>query len=108
VNATYAVAVIVICAVCTLLERALPFLLFRNGRIPRIIDYLGKALPMAIMTTLVIYCIRHIRFTAPGAFVPELIAGAFTAILHIWRRNTLLSIVCGTVCYMVLVQLVFV
>ena len=40
--------------------------------------------------------------------LPEFLAVLLTALLHIWRRNVLLSIAAGTLCYMFLVQIVFV
>ena len=57
--------------------------------------------------SLLVYCLRGMQFTAAGAWVPQVIAVGVTAGLHWWRRNTLLSIAAGTVCYMLLVQLVF-
>ncbi len=104
---TRAILIIAICAACTFLERALPFLIFGNRKVPPIVQYLGKVLPMAIMATLVIYCIKDISFTALHSWVPYLISIAITAGVHLWRRNSLLSIAVGTAAYMVMVQLVF-
>ncbi|MBR4015016.1 MAG: branched-chain amino acid transporter permease [Anaerotignum sp.] len=101
------ILIIAICAGCTFLERAFPFLVFRGNELPDVIKYLGKALPMAIMATLVVYCLKDTTFTAPSAFAPQLMAAAITALLHIWRRNTMLSIFGGTIVYMLLVQAVF-
>ncbi len=100
-------AVIAVCAVCTFLERALPFLIFRGRRAPEAVTTLGKLLPMAIMTTLVFYCLRGVSFETATAWAPQLISAAVTAALHLWRRSTMLSIAGGTVCCMVLTQLVF-
>ena len=92
----------------TLLLRFLPFLIFGGKReTPPYIVYLGKVLPYAIMGMLVIYCLRGISFTAAANFLPELIACAVVVLAHVWKRNTLLSIISGTVCYMLLVQFVF-
>ena len=92
----------------TLLLRFLPFLIFNGKReTPPYIIYLGKVLPYAIMGMLVIYCLRGISFTAAANFLPELIACAVVVLAHVWKRNTLLSIISGTVCYMLLVQFVF-
>ena len=100
-----AVAVI---ALVTALTRFLPFLIFRGkGKVPKWIDKLGKTLPYAIMGMLVVYCLKGIDFSSLSAFLPQLIACAVVGVLYVWRRNTLLSIVAGTVCYMLLVQLVF-
>ena len=88
-------------ALVTLLLRFLPFLVFNGKReAPRYILFLGDKLPYAIMGMLIIYCLRNVTFTAVGVLI--------VAALHIWRRNTLLSILGGTVVYMVLVQAVFV
>ena len=100
-------AVIAVCVGCTFLERALPFILFGGREVPKIIRYLGRILPMAVMATLVVYCLRGMTFDAVGNFLPQLLAVAVVAALHLWRHNTFLSIVVGTAVYMVLVQLVF-
>ena len=98
---------ILIIALVTALLRFLPFLIFRKRKTPKIIEKLAKSLPYAVMGMLVVYCLREIRFAEIGCFAPPLIASAVVCILHVWRRNTLLSIISGTVCYMLLVQLVF-
>lgn len=69
---------------------------------------LGKLLPCAVMSMLVVYCLRNMNFVGASHALPEIIAAAVVVLLHVWRRNTLLSIVAGTVVYMLLVQLVFV
>ena len=107
INVTRTVIIIAICAGCTLLERALPFLLFGNRPVPPVIRYLGRVLPMAIMTTLIIYCVKDIRFSSLSGWVPYCVGIAVTASLHLWKRNSLLSIAGGTAVYMVLVQSVF-
>ena len=104
-NVSWVVAVIAACALCTLLERALPFLIFRGRQVPEPVRYLGRVLPMAIMTTLVFYCLRDLVFDRSA--LPRLIACAVTAALHLWRRSTLLSIAGGTLCCMLLTQFVF-
>lgn len=86
----------------------LPFLIFGGGKkTPPFIAYLGRVLPCAIIGMLVVFCLRNIDLHSAAGFLPELIACALTAALHLWRRNTLLSIGAGTVCYMLLVQWVF-
>ena len=103
----YAILAIVIMAAVTFLLRMLPFVIFGKKQTPAFIGYLGKYLPYAIMGMLVIYCLKGV---APLVFphgLPELIAILTVVLLHIWRRNTLLSILGGTVVYMLLVQLVF-
>lgn len=99
--------IIAICAICTFAERLLPFVIFGDREVPSPIRYLGNMLPLAVMATLVVYCLRHISFSEAGLFLPQLICVAVTALLHFWRKNTMLSVVCGTVLYMVLVQTVF-
>lgn len=100
--------VILVVALCTYLTRALPFWLFRGkGELPKPVVYLGKVLPGAIMATLVVYCLRSVNFSAATNFVPQLICAAIVTLLHLWRRNTLLSIFGGTAVYMILVQTVF-
>ena len=91
-----------IIALGTVFTRFLPFWLFPKGKpAPRIVAYLGKVLPCAVMGLLVVYCLKDVQ---PA----ELIAVAATAGLHVWKKNTLLSVGVGTVLYMLLVQLVFV
>ena len=104
---TRTLAIIAICAGCTFGERLLPFAVFGNRPVPALVRYLGKILPMAVMATLVVYCLRNVTFTAAANFLPEAISLAVVAGLHLWRRNTFLSIVAGTACYMFLVQVVF-
>lgn len=106
-STTQSILIIAVCALCTFAERALPFLLFRGKEVPEIVRYLGRVLPMSIMATLVMYCLKGITFSSAAGFAPPLIASALTALLHIWKRNTMLSIFGGTVCYMLLVQIVF-
>ena len=105
---THAALIIAVAGAVTLLLRFLPFLIFNGKReTPPYIIYLGKVLPYAIMGMLVIYCLRGISFTAAANFLPELIACAVVVLAHVWKRNTLLSIISGTVCYMLMVQFVF-
>ena len=92
----------------TMATRFLPFLIFGEKRkTPAIIEYLGTVLPCAIMGMLVVYCLKDVSFANAPFGIPELIACAAVAALHVWKRNSLLSIGGGTVCYMLLVQLVF-
>ena len=101
-------ALILTMAAVTAVLRFLPFfLLGGRRRTPAFVSYLGRVLPYAIMGMLVIYCLRGISFTAAANFLPELIACAVVVLAHVWKRNTLLSIISGTVCYMLLVQVVF-
>ena len=99
----HALLLILVMAAMTALLRFLPFLVFHKGDTPAFILYLGKVLPYAIMGMLVVYCLRDTKIMAWPFGLPELAAGAATALLHIWKRNTLLSILGGTLLYMLLV-----
>ena len=105
---THAVLTIAVCAVVTAALRFLPFVIFgENRKTPEVITYLGKVLPFAIMGMLVVYCLKDVTFLSTPFGIPEAIGCAAVAGLHVWKRNTLLSIGAGTVIYMLLVQLVF-
>lgn len=96
------------CVVGTMLTRFLPFLVFRPKRpTPRYIQYLGRVLPGAIFAMLIIYCLRDVSLLQGSHGLPELMAIAVTVGLHLWKRQMLLSIAGGTICYMLLVQFVF-
>ena len=97
---------IAVMAIVTILLRFLPFLVFRK-QVPPYISYLGKVLPAAIIGMLVIYCFKDTTLTAHPFGIPELIAAACVVGLQVWKRNSLISILTGTVVYMLLVQLVF-
>ena len=104
----HSAALIAVMALVTMGLRFLPFLIFgENRKTPPIITYLGQVLPYAIMGMLVVYCLKDVTLTAAPFGIPQAIGCAVVAGLHIWKRNTLLSIGAGTVCYMLLVQLVF-
>lgn len=101
----HSVWIIVVATLVTMATRFLPFLIFGSGRkTPDIIVYLGKVLPYAIMGMLVIYCMKDVSFLQAPYGIPELLGCAVVAALHLWKRNTLLSIGAGTVFYMVLIQ----
>ena len=102
------VLLIAVAVLVTMATRFLPFLIFGEKRkTPAIIEYLGTVLPCAIMGMLVVYCLKDVSFLTSPFGLPELIACIVVTALHIWKRNSLLSIGGGTVCYMLLVQLVF-
>ena len=100
----YPIVAIAVVALVTLGLRAAPFLLFGNRPLPKTMRYLGKALPPAIMTVLVIYCLRNTAFDHPPFGIPELAACALVALLQIVKKNMYLSIIAGTVCYMMLIR----
>ena len=92
----------------TVLTRFLPFLIFPAGKpTPKYIQYLGRVLPSAVFGLLVVYCLRGVDPLTGSHGIPELISILLGVILHLWKRQMLLSIAGGTVCYMLLVQLVF-
>ena len=102
------IVTISVCALATMLTRFLPFLLFDRKRpTPRYVTYLGSALPAAIFAMLVVYCLRNVSVFTGSHGLPEAMAIAVTVGLHLWKRQMLLSIAGGTVCYMLLIQLVF-
>lgn len=105
-NVLYPVAVIAVVAAVTWALRAVPFLIFGNRPLPKMIQYLGKALPPAIMTILVVYCLRGIDLTHSPFGVPELAACSLVVGLQILRNNMYLSIIAGSVCYMILIRIV--
>lgn len=93
----------------TMTTRFAPFVLLpKNRPVPRLVEYLGNTLPYAAMGLLVVYCLKDVAWLSGAHGAPELISIALTAGLHVWRRNTLVSVAAGTVCYMLLVQVVFV
>ncbi len=90
----------------TILLRALPFIAFRK-RTPPYITYLGKVLPPAMIGLLVVYCLKDITLTSHPFGIPELIAAACVVGVQVWKRNSLASILTGTIVYMLLIQAVF-
>lgn len=102
------VIMILVIALTTFLTRALPFILFpANKRTPEYINYLGKVLPFAIIGMLIVYCLKNTSAAAYPYGLPEIISVGAVAVIHLWKRNSLLSIGSGTLIYMLLVQLVF-
>ena len=107
-NNTYIWTMIAVMALVTALLRFLPFIIFSNNqKTPKTIEKLSSILPFAIMGMLVVYCMKSISFTSVAGFLPMLIAGAIVVTLHVWKRSTLISIIGGTVSYMLMVQLIF-
>ena len=99
---------IALCVLATVMTRFLPFFLFSDKRpTPRYIQYLGKALPAALFSMLVVYCLKNVSILTGSHGLPELLGILVTAALHLWKRQMLLSIAGGTVCYMLLIQFVF-
>jgi len=104
----HSAAIIAVIALVTAALRFLPFFIFSESRkTPPLVTYLGQVLPYAIMGMLVVYCLKGVSLTSAPYGIPEAIGCAVVTLLHIWKRNTLLSIGAGTVCYMLLVQFIF-
>ena len=101
--------IIALCALATQLTRFLPFILFPAGKkTPPFIRFLSHVLPAAVFSMLVVYCLKGVSITSGSHGLPELIAIAAVATLHLWKQQTLLSIAGGTILYMLLLQNVFV
>lgn len=101
-------SVVAVIALVTAAIRFLPFVLFgRDRKTPKLINKLGKMLPYSIMGMLVVYCLKDVKVTDASSCLPALIACLVVGVLYVRKRNTLISIVVGTVCYMLLVQGVF-
>lgn len=100
--------IIVIIALITGALRFLPFLIWNKRKsIPPIIEKYGRLLPYAIMGMLVVYCLKDINFIRVSGFVPQIISCCLVVVLYVWKRNTLISIIAGTIMYMFLIQIVF-
>ncbi len=107
-NDTHAFLIIAISGLMTFLLRVLPFVAFgKSERTPKFVIYLGRVLPFATMAMLVVYCLRRTDFFGNTHALPEIISSVTIVLLHVWKRNTLLSIISGTLLYMFLVQVVF-
>ncbi len=100
---------IAVCTLATMITRFLPFAVFssKDKQPPEVVRYLGRVLPAAIFGMLIIYCLKSVTLFAGSRGIPEAIALLATIALHKWKHQTLLSIAGGTLCYVLLVQLVF-
>lgn len=100
---------IAVCTAATMLTRFLPFLVFssKEQQPPEVVRYLGRVLPAAIFGMLIVYCLKGVSLTSGSHGIPEAIAIGVTVALHKWKHQTLVSIAGGTLCYVLLVQMVF-
>lgn len=99
------IATIALCVLGTMTTRFLPFLIFKPGsRLPGYVKYLGKALSSAVFALLVVYCLKDVSILSGSHGIPEALGMGLTALLHLWRRQMLLSMAGGTLFYMFLVQ----
>ena len=104
----HAAGAIAVASIVTMLIRAFPFAVFGGDKKrPAVIDYLADVLPYAIMGMLVVYCLKNVSLVTAPHGLSELIACVLVVLLHLWKRNTLLSIIAGTAAYMFLIQVVF-
>lgn len=103
IDVKQSLVIIAVIAVVTALLRFLPFLIFSKGT-PKPIIYLGKVLPYALMAMLLVYCLRNVEIMAAPHGLPELIAVVLVVVLHKWKHNSLISILSGTVVYMLLLH----
>lgn len=102
---TYAILLLVIVAVITFALRASAFLIFKNKPMPKMLDYLGKVLPFVIMPTLIVYCVKDTKWGEIESFIPPLFGILVTAIIHFWKKNTIVSLIIGTATYMILLRI---
>lgn len=107
-NNTYILLGILTMSLVTIALRFIPFIFLSDKKEYKTLNYLSKLLPTAIMGMLVVYCLKDVNFQSTRNFIPALIATLITTISYLYKRNTLLSIILGTVTYMVLLQFVFV
>lgn len=104
----YFVTIIAIVATVTWLTRAIPYILFGGQKeLPETVEYLGNVLPASIMIILVIYCLRNINLTAFPFGLAELISVAVVILAQIIKKDSIFSMILGTICYMVLIRTVF-
>ena len=95
--------IVIVISLTTIAIRFLPFVLFKN-RTPSFVMYLGTVLPMCAMAMLVVYCLKDVSLKSAESFVPSLVSGAIVILTYKWKHNTGISILSGTIIYMLLVQ----
>lgn len=103
------IVIILLCALGTQIMRFLPFLVFSSDKpTPKYIQYLGKALPSAVFAMLAVYCFKDVSIFSGSHGLPELISVIAIVLVHLWKKNMMLSIAVGTVCYMILIRTIFI
>lgn len=107
-NNTYILIGIAIMSLVTIALRFIPFIFLNDKKEYKTLNYLSKVLPCAVMGMLVVYCLKDVNFESTKNFLPVLIATLVTSISYLIKRNTLLSIISGTITYMVLIQYIFI
>ena len=104
----HALLVILVMGAATLLTRLLPVLIFGRGeKVPDFVMYLGRVVPYTAMGLLIVYCLRDVSFLSGSRGLPEAVALGIVAASYLWKRNTIASVVSGTLVYMLLVQRIF-
>lgn len=104
----FSIITIAIVSLVTILLRCVAFLAFRSGKnIPPVIEKLGNLLPYGIMGLLVVYCLKDTGVTAYPYGLPELISVSLVVAIQAWKRNSLVSVLVGTACYMILIRTIF-
>lgn len=99
---------ILIMAVGTMFTRFCPFILFPDDKpTPKYVVYLGQVLPYTMMGLMVVYTLRNVEFMNSPWGLPEIISLTYIAIVQIIKKNSLFSMISGTILYMFLVQVVF-
>lgn len=107
-NSLQIIITITVIALATMFTRFLPFLVFNNtDKLPKFVRYLAEVLPFAVIGILVVYSLRNIKLFNDNTLFPTLISLSVIVLLHLWKRQVLLSILLGTLCYMFLLQVVF-
>lgn len=102
------IIIIAICAGVTIATRAIPFLVFKPDKpLPRYIQYLGKVLPGSVFAMIVVYCLKDTKLLTAPHGIPEIIGVIVTVAVHLYKKNMMISMVVGTLAYMVLVQTIF-
>lgn len=108
-TAEKSILIIFVAAICTYATRLFPFVLFGGKKeVPKFVKYLGEILPVAIIGALIVYCLSDFTNGDANTIIPQIIAVVATALVHLWKKNTLLSIAIGTIGYMLLIHFVFV
>lgn len=106
-TSVYTFLAVLVCAVVTFLLRLAPFALFSRKRgMPPAVNRLAKKMPAAIIAVLVVYCLKGLPTTGLSSAGVTLLSVAAVVALHLWKKNTLLSIAGGTVLYMALLRLI--
>ena len=105
ISTTNALLLIAVMALGTMALRFLPFVLFSKGT-PKLVLYLGEVLPYAVIAMLGVYCLKGTQVVSAPYGIPEAASVLLVVLLHRWKHSTVLSILAGTICYMLLIRVV--